>query len=99
MQDDRKPLLNRAVARYDMGSVFKIVVLSAALESGSISLDDAFVCTGEKTVGNIHFLCRNHRNVEKLTVRDAFVYSCNSVFIDIGLKTGYNNIIAMARKK
>lgn len=98
LQDNRKPLLNRAVARYDMGSVFKIVVLSAALESGSVSLDDTFVCTGEKTVGNIHFLCRNHRNIEKLTVCDAFVYSCNSVFIDIGLKTGYNNIIAMAKR-
>lgn len=96
LDDGEKPLINRAVSEYDMGSIFKIVVTAAALENGSVNAYEKFYCNGLKTVNNVEFLCRNHKQLPYLTLSDAFLHSCNAVFIDIGEKTSYNNIIDMA---
>ncbi len=96
LDDPEKPLLNRATAGFDMGSIFKIVVSAAAIESGSVDLNDVYSCNGLKEISGVTFLCNNHASMENMTMEDAFIHSCNAVFIDIGLKTGYNNIINMA---
>ena len=96
LNDSDNPLINRATANYDLGSVFKIVVTAAALENNSVKKDEKFNCVGIKNVGDVKFLCENHPYTEFLTLNDAFKHSCNSVFIDIGAKTRYNNIIDMA---
>ena len=97
LNDSSEPLINRAIQNYDMGSVFKIVVTAAALENRSINSDEKFDCNGIKRIGNVDFLCNNHEKSDSFSLSSAFLASCNSVFIDIGLKTGYNNIISMAR--
>lgn len=97
LQDEALPLLNRATAMYDMGSIFKIVVLAAALEENAVSPKDIFDCNSEKMVGDVRFSCKNHPNLKKMSVEQAFLHSCNSVFIDIGQKTEYNNILDMAK--
>lgn len=96
LNDESRPFLNRATENYDMGSIFKIIVTAAALENKAINFEDNFACSGDKKIENVHFLCNNHEKSENLSISDAFVMSCNSVFIDIGMKTGYNNIIDMA---
>ncbi len=98
LNDSSNPLINRAVQNYDMGSIFKIVVTAAALENNSIiKIDEKFTCNGVKRIGNVEFLCNNHEKNDNFLLSSAFLASCNSVFIDIGLKTGYNNIINMAK--
>ena len=96
LDEQNYPFLNRATAMYDMGSIFKIVVLAAALENKSVKKEDVFACNGGKMVGNVSFSCKNHPAFEKMTVEQAFLHSCNAVFIDIGQKTEYNSIIDMA---
>jgi len=56
--DDRQnfPMLNRAVAaRYEPGSVFKIVMSTAGLESGVINLDSKYEDTGIIKVGDYSY--------------------------------------------
>lgn len=98
LNDELRPFLNRTTENHDMGSIFKIIVTAAALENNTVNFNDTFACSGNKKIENVYFLCNNHEKSKKLSISDAFIMSCNSVFIDIGMKTGYNNIIDMAKK-
>ncbi|MGL5314238.1 MAG: peptidoglycan D,D-transpeptidase FtsI family protein [Peptostreptococcaceae bacterium] len=94
--------LNRTVqVTYPAGSVFKIVVLYAALEAGVISPDSyTYTCTGSTTVGNSSEVLKCHNlaghGVENL--QQAFSNSCNTAFLDIAMKVGKEKIIAAAKK-
>ena len=51
------------------------------------------IIKNEKYVGDVRFVCKNHIQKQKITAEEAFLYSCNAVFIDIGQKTEYNSIV------
>lgn len=91
-------LNNRCLQAYDLGSIFKIVVSAAALESGAVELDDKFYCNGYIEVSGKRFDCHKAGGHGEVTFEEAFMYSCNPVFIDIGNKTGYTNILEMAKR-
>ena len=82
--------LNRTVqVTYPPGSVFKIVVLYAALESGVISENSYnYNCTGSTKVGNSDEMlkCHNLKGHGVQTLQQAFSNSCNTAFLDIAMK-------------
>lgn len=94
--------LNRTVqVTYPPGSVFKIVVLYAALESGVISEDSYnYNCTGSTKVGNSDEMlkCHNLKGHGVQTLQQAFSNSCNTAFLDIAMKAGKEKIISSAQK-
>ncbi len=87
LEDENSALLNRALCRYNCGSVFKIVSAAAALESG-IPVDTAFSCAGSITVGDTVFHCHQRLGHGSMTMPAAFSHSCNSYFIELMRKTG-----------
>ena len=93
-------LINKAVqGLYPPGSVFKIVVAAAALESGSASMDDTFHCSGKVTVNGVDLICEEKPDGHgTLDLGQAFAKSCNCYFAQLGKKTGSENIIEMARR-
>ncbi len=98
--DDGK-FTNRALQRtYPPGSVFKIVVLYAALENKIIDDDYTYNCVGHvNTGGNEEVLkCNNLQGHGIQTLQQAFSNSCNTAFYDIALKVGEENIIKAAEK-
>jgi len=94
------PLINRAIEAFSPGSIFKIVVLSAALEEGLMNLDEKFNCPGFIKVGGNIFKCSSYDKGGhgEITVREATARSCNTVFIQLGLRLGKQKLIEYAKK-
>jgi penicillin-binding protein 2 len=95
--DPAAPLLNRAISGvYPAGSVFKVVVTSAALETGKINLDTTFICTGSTYVGRKEFSCWDKHGAQNLLL--ALTHSCNVFFYKTGLLVGAQNLHDYALK-
>lgn len=89
------PFLNRAFLSYNVGSIFKIVVAAAALESG-VSADTTFECLGVIDVSGQEFHCHNLAGHGVLDMEGAFAVSCNCYFIQLGQLIGYDKVYSMA---
>lgn len=78
------PLINRAFSPACVGSSFKVVTATAALEAG---LDPAAVypCTGVYQVGTQNFHCHLRTGHGDLDLKNALMVSCNPFFIHLGL--------------
>ncbi|PIP20177.1 MAG: penicillin-binding protein 2 [Candidatus Omnitrophica bacterium CG23_combo_of_CG06-09_8_20_14_all_40_11] len=91
------PFINRAISGvYPAGSVFKLVVATAALETGKISLSTAFYCPGSIYIGKQKFSCWDTHNQQNLI--GAITHSCNVFFYRTGLLVGAQNIYDYALK-
>ncbi|MFH1244897.1 MAG: penicillin-binding protein 2 [Candidatus Omnitrophota bacterium] len=93
------PLLDRAVsASFAPGSIFKIIVGCAGLESGKISVTDKIFCPGSLEVGNRKFFCWKHDGHGEENIHTAIAHSCNVFFYTLGLSLGADKISSFARK-
>ncbi len=90
------PLLNRALAAYSVGSVFKPVAAAAALESG-ISPEETYVCTGSIEVDGALFHCFNSESHGKQTMKEAIANSCNTYFVHLMQKVPQEKFLETAR--
>ncbi len=82
------PFINRAVSAYHPGSIFKLVILAAALDSGQLNPFAVFSDPGYFQSGDIKWYCTtsNKSGHGSLTLSEALAYSCNPVFIEIAVK-------------
>jgi len=97
LEEPDSPLLNRAINAYDIGSVFKIVVTAAALESG-IAPDTACMCTGALQIGDNVFHCANRNGHGLVDMEQAFARSCNIYYIELARLLGGETIIEYAKR-
>ncbi|MFJ7288551.1 peptidoglycan D,D-transpeptidase FtsI family protein [Curtobacterium sp. NPDC098951] len=100
-----KPLQNRAIGGdlYTPGSVFKLVVASAALEGGKYTLDSEFPNPSRLQLPGTSTYINNAEGGscgggDKVKLRTAIQYSCNIPFAELGQKLGYDAIKSMADK-
>ncbi|MFA5146074.1 MAG: penicillin-binding protein 2 [Candidatus Omnitrophota bacterium] len=97
---DRKgrPLSDRAIsALYAPGSVFKIVIASAALNSGKITPNTTFVCNGSYALGRSKFDCWKETGHGPQMVVEGLKNSCNVFFYSTGRLIGADIIEAYAK--
>jgi len=74
---------------YEPGSTFKVITASSAIDSGSISLNDKFTCTGSYVAGGARMKCwRYYRPHGVQALHECLGNSCNPAFIQIGLNMG-----------
>ena len=96
--DDTHPLQNRAFqAQYPPGSVFKLMVAIAGLESGALTPETKFGCPGYFYLGNVKFDDWKKGGHGTLDLRSAIVNSCNVYFYQAGLKVGIEEMTRVAR--
>lgn len=80
---------NKAISdTYEPGSVFKVVTGSAALEEGTVSLNNSFSCPGYIVIAGTRYSCHKHAGHGTQTLAQAFGNSCNPAFIQIGQSLG-----------
>jgi penicillin-binding protein 2 len=93
MEDPHHPLQNKGIqGQYPPGSVFKIVTAVAGLESGIITPNTQFTCTGVYPYGNRNFRCYKEGGHGTLSLHRALVESCDIYFYQAGLKIGVDLI-------
>ena len=78
-----KPLQNRALqGRYSPGSLFKIVMATAALEEGVVEPDFKVNCRGGGSFYGRFFRC--HAIHDTVAMAEAIEKSCNTYFYTLG---------------
>ncbi len=93
------PLLNRGIScAYPPGSIFKIVVAAAALDTGKFSNEETFACKGYYNLSKRVFRCWKEKGHGMQHITEAIKNSCNVFFYQLGLKAGVENISLYAKK-
>lgn len=95
-----KPLLNRAISEhYAPGSIFKIVVSLAGLESGTIGALSRATCHGVFTFPSGKTKrCWARQGHGEVNFEQAFKHSCDVFFYKHGIEMGPEVITDMARR-
>ena len=103
LQQSPTPLQNRAIGGdlYTPGSVFKLIVASAALKDGKYSLDSEFPNPSRLQLPGTSTYINNAEGGscgggDKVKLRTAIQYSCNIPFAELGQKLGYDTIKSVA---
>ncbi|HHU18330.1 MAG: peptidoglycan D,D-transpeptidase FtsI family protein [Anaerovoracaceae bacterium] len=98
LDSNNEEFLNKLTqSLYPPGSIFKIIITAAALESGVANEETEFICNGYEEINGVRIHCSNKEGHGKICLRDAFAESCNSYFIQLGLMTGGEEILKTAR--
>jgi peptidoglycan glycosyltransferase len=91
--DPDSPLTNRAISeRYPPGSTFKVVTTAAALQAG-VTEDDQFTALPSIQLPDSTASLENYGGSacgsgQTASLREAFARSCNTAFVQVGLKVG-----------
>lgn len=95
LDDENSPLLNRAFLPYSVGSIFKLVVAAAALESNVTDFE--YTCTGSIDADGQLFRCHHAQGHGTQDMETAMVNSCNPYFIALGQRLESEALISMAK--
>jgi penicillin-binding protein 2 len=96
--DPANPLENRAIrGQYSPGSIFKIVMASAALDAGFITADTSFFCSGSEDIYGTVRSCWFKPGHGMMNLTNAIKNSCNIYFYNLGRKLGIDPIATYAR--
>lgn len=97
--DKRSPLQNKALhGTYSPGSIFKLVVALAGLESEIIKQYTTINCTGHTKIGDQKFHCWKPEGHGPLDLIGALAASCDVYFYEVSQRIGAEKILATARK-
>ena len=91
--DPNSPMTNRAISeRYPPGSTFKVVTTAAALQAG-VTESDQFTALPSIPLPDSTASLENYGGAscgsgQTASLREAFARSCNTAFVQVGLKVG-----------
>lgn len=96
---EKKCFINRALnACYPPASLFKIITMSAALETHIIDQQTTWYCTGHITFADRIIQCNKHEGHGTTMAQQAIAQSCNIPFYEIGKKIKIDTLADYAYK-
>lgn len=91
--DPEHPLLNRAIqAQLAPGSVFKIIMATAMLQSGVPSPNFTVFCSGSQDFYGRIFHCWDRSGHGLVNLHKAIIHSCDVFFYNVGMHLGIQRI-------
>lgn len=97
--EETNPTLNRATyGSYPPGSIFKIIVALAGLESGDINPYEVYQSLGYTQLTPRSKIIKDTAGRGPFDLRRALMLSSNPYFINYGIKTGLTNIMNMGKR-
>ena len=98
-QDPKRPLVNSATqGTYPIGSTFKMVTATAALEKGVMSDRDIINCSGVVRLAGDTKACYRSTAHGSVNFYRALALSCNIYFYHAGLRAGIDAVAHYARE-
>ena len=96
---EQQPFLNRAFnSVYPLGSIFKLVTVSAALEHGLITTQTVWNCRGYYEFGRRKYWCNNRWGHGVVDTAQAVAHSCNPFFFDIARRLPIDTLADYANR-
>lgn len=83
---------------YEPGSAFKIITATAAFEHNTLALNHNFYCPGYKIVADRRIRCHKTKGHGSQNFTEAIMNSCNPAFMEIGGRTGIDNLYDTFKK-
>ena len=98
-EDPKRPLVNSATQEiYPVGSTFKMVTATAALERGVMSDRDIITCSGVVRLAGDTKACYRRTAHGSVNFYRALALSCNIYFYHAGLRAGIDAVAHYARE-
>ncbi len=95
---ENAPLLDRTTdTLYAPGSSFKVVTISAALDTGVATLDTIVPAPPVMTIGNAEVSNYGNNDYGEPTLREALALSSNTAIGTVGVEVGAENLVRYAR--
>ena len=85
-------------AQYEPGSIFKIITMAAALDTGVLEPTTVYTDTGRITLGQKIFFNSNRSAVGRTTAEDALARSLNVVTVQIAQQLGTEDLYQYIRR-
>ena len=92
-EDGSSPLVDRTTQLYTPGSTFKLVTLSAALDTGTATLDTMFDAPASMDIGGQVVTNDHDSEYGEIDLRTALALSANTAFGQLGVQLGANNLV------
>jgi len=87
------PLINRAIqAQLAPGSVFKIIMAAAMLQSDVLPSNFTVYCPGSQAFYGRVFHCWDKHGHGRVDLRQAIIHSCDVFFYNVGMRLGIDRI-------
>ncbi|RMA97071.1 penicillin-binding protein 2 [Hydrogenothermus marinus] len=94
LKNEYKPLFNKTLnGLYPPGSIYKIVVSTAALNEGVVSPTERIFSGGYFKIGKWKYRNWNLAGCGNINITQALEQSCDTYYYQIGLKLGVNKIV------
>lgn len=97
VENPKEILFNRAIqGSYPPGSIYKVVVATAALQEKLITPQETIYCPGHLTFGNRSFLCWREGGHGMVSLHRGLVESCDVYFYHLGMRLGPDTLARYA---